>query len=56
MSVVFCFPSSRAKSRATWVKMLSKMQRATREENVKKPDEKGKLFSHLADYSHRRRK
>jgi len=36
--------------------MSSKMQRATREENVKKPDEKGKLFSHLADYSHRRRK
>ena len=51
-----CFPSSRAKSRATRVKMARKMQRATREENVKEPDEKGKLFCHLADYSHRRRK
>jgi hypothetical protein len=38
------------------VKMARKMQRATREENVKEPDEKGKLFCHLADYSHRRRK
>ena len=52
----FCFSSSRAKSRATRVKMSSKMQRTTQEENVKKPDEKGKNFSHLADYSHRRRK
>ena len=52
----FCFPSSRAKSRATRVKMARKMQRTTREENGKEPDEKGKLFSHLADYSHRRRK
>ena len=52
----FVSPRVAQKNRATRVKMSSKMQRATREENVKKPDEKGKLFSHLADYSHRRRK
>ena len=56
MSVVFLFPLESCKKPCPRVKMARKMQRATREENVKEPDEKGKLFSHLADYSHRRRK
>lgn len=56
MSVVFLFPLESRKKPCPRVKMARKMQRATREENVKEPDEKGKNFSHLADYSHRRRK
>ena len=52
----FLFPLESCKKPCPRVKMARKMQRATREENVKEPDEKGKNFSHLADYSHRRRK